>query len=95
MLVEYSALIKNTATGESAWYRDNWDMANGGIATLQYLWEEGNFSCDCNRSSLFGQARGLPENDETYDDTPCSDGAFQVPCLWIAGGERIEIDEVH
>lgn len=38
-----------------------------------YNWQEGNYSCDCNRSGFFAQWR----NEEQEDDT-CGDKRFSV-----------------
>lgn len=38
-----------------------------------YLWEEGNYACDCNRSLMFWRAKGDPHG---ADDRRCGDEAF-------------------
>jgi len=40
-----------------------------------WIWEEGNYACDCNRRLFFGYAIG-----EDYDDIdhPCGDSLFSV-----------------
>ena len=47
-----------------------------------YIWDEGNYACDCNRANFFAEGGG-----ETRPDQPCSFGAspraFRV---------RIEVD---
>ena len=42
----------------------------------EFIWSEGNFACDCNRSLFFLWAVGADEADD--DDTPCSDDRFSV-----------------
>lgn len=40
----------------------------------EYIWSEGNFACDCNRSLFFKRAGG--EEDPESDD--CGDGRYSV-----------------
>lgn len=51
----------------------------------EYMWSEGNYSCDCNRSHYFFEARGLnePETDE------CGDYKFSVRLTDTENGEVI------
>lgn len=60
--------VRNNATGELA--TDIWPdwMYN------TYWWEEGNASCDCNRSLFFLRALGRDEADES----DCGEGGFSV-----------------
>lgn len=41
----------------------------------EFLWEEGNFSCDCNRFLLFYDDPSNPTNEEKC---PCGDTRFTV-----------------
>jgi hypothetical protein len=41
-----------------------------------YIWEEGNYSCDCNRGIFFG---------EDYDDVKCGDGKYLVKIKVLTG----------
>lgn len=44
-----------------------------------FIWEEGNFACDCNRHDFFERAGGVePEFDE---DAECSDYKYAVQIL--------------
>lgn len=63
----FATIIKR-ATGVEATEVDGYDW-NG-----EFIWREGNFSCDCNRAMFFERAQGLPE----ADDYPCGDGAYAV-----------------
>lgn len=40
-----------------------------------FMWEEGNYSCDCNRAQFFFNAC---DDDSVADDIPCSEGLFSV-----------------
>lgn len=47
-----------------------------------FIWEEGNFSCDCNRYLLFERALGKTEEEiEASDPDKCSYGGYCVN--WI------------
>ena len=39
-----------------------------------YVWEDGNYACDCNRALLFAWARG----EEAPVEHPCGDTAYVV-----------------
>lgn len=49
--------------------------------TTEYLWEGGNWACDCNRSLFFKVAAG---NDDPESDD-CGDGAYSVCCVATDG----------
>lgn len=50
----------------------------------QYLWEDGNFSCDCNRELFFIRARG--EDGDAVEGL-CGRGKFDVRCSDADTGE--------
>lgn len=54
-------------------YRD----VNGDFHDGTYIWEEGNFACDCNRRSFF---YGDEMTDEMWD-AGCTDDQFDVQIL--------------
>lgn len=66
--------LLKTATGERVEYRTEGfqDPDNPGQFS-SFIWEDGNFSCDCNRELFFARAKGLPE-----PDVYCSGGRFRV-----------------
>ncbi len=43
-----------------------------------YLWAEGNYSCDCNRHLSFERAIG---NDPDFDEAPCGETLYAVRAL--------------
>ena len=51
-------LIEEVATGERRWYDDG----NSHRAT-EFMWNDGNYSCDCNRAWFFARAANEPEYD--------------------------------
>ena len=45
-----------------------------------YMWELGNYSCDCNRYLFFQRAAGEPD-----DEAECGDGKYSVEIVNDAG----------
>ena len=62
-------LIEKVETGERRWYDD-------GLAheATEYMWDAGNYSCDCNRSAFFQRAG---HEDEVWFEE-CGDKAYKV-----------------
>lgn len=46
-----------------------------------YQWEEGNYSCDCNRILFFARALGFPD----IFDAPCGDEKYKVRLTDVNG----------
>lgn len=76
--------IRNNASGEVRTMPDTWIGE-----TMEYMWSEGSYSCDCNRAIFFFEGCGVNEN---ADDWQCGDGAFTV---WIidTNGARLYADD--
>lgn len=62
-------LIKNVATGEVRCMNEFYITPDS-----NYMWEFGNYSCDCNRRAFFGRSCDV-DSDEEYS---CSEGQFLV-----------------
>lgn len=43
-----------------------------------WMWQDGNYSCDCNRELFFERAKG---KDPDLDEVWCSEGRFEVVSL--------------
>lgn len=53
-----------------------------------FSWEEGNFSCDCNRHSFFCEAIGEEENeDEDSSDFMCGHTRYRVLDITFENGD--------
>ncbi len=49
-----------------------------------YLWEEGNYSCDCNRELFYCRAIGVKKD---LDSVECGHGRYRI---WVVeNGEKI------
>lgn len=52
--------IAKKETGEVRHYRDEFFDCSAESAS-EFLWTEGNYSCDCNRALFFARANGEPD----------------------------------
>ncbi len=86
----YKVAIRNTETnevrvrtydGES----DKWSKAR------RFLWEEGNFCCDCNRRIEFERAAGI-EIDQDNLECSAEVNIFTIDYVELPDGDRIEIE---
>lgn len=81
--MKYTAFIKNVETGEIRECTD--EYPDEYLDSLQFVWSEGNFACDCNRRAIF-------EGHDTHAiELPCGDVSFMVSHLTLENGTRIEI----
>jgi hypothetical protein len=46
----------------------SWDECRNATDVVYWMYEEGNYACDCNRSLFIGQ-----ECDEDFPEMPCGD----------------------
>jgi hypothetical protein len=66
--------IRDNDTGIVREYQNADILTDGGAEPSSYIWEDGNYSCDCNRRLFFARAAG---EDEDWD-SDCSDGLYSV-----------------
>jgi len=76
--------VRENATGVVVRHPHQWIF--GG----DYVWSEGNFSCDCNRADFFIQGQ-LNDTRAEAGDVPCSDGRYSIR-LTNGAGEVIYQD---
>jgi hypothetical protein len=69
--------LLDTLTGERAVYHSTEYVDNDGVWS-PYMWEEGNFSCDCNRGIFFEQATAITDDDAGPLEHPCGEGRYRV-----------------
>lgn len=72
--------IRNNSTGEIRQRVEEFCLEDDGSPSL-FIWQEGNFSCDCNRWLFFHDFPDCEEDDEG----PCGDSAFSVEILDLNG----------
>ncbi len=73
--VEIIAEIRNNLTGEIRLYMTEGIMEEGDDHPHTFIWEEGNYSCDCNREIFFFRAGGERAPDE---ESACTDDRYSV-----------------
>lgn len=78
----YFVTLRNNETGEERRYREDsiWND------TQSFLWDGGNFSCDCNRQMMFQRAAG----EEPDWNSQCGDGKYSVEAITAPDGTAIE-----
>jgi hypothetical protein len=87
---EVAIKIRQVASGEIVSYLDYlyWDADNDIPHT--FIWEEGNYSCDCNRSLFFHRNKGL--KDDQFEESECGDEDYEVEITNPKTGEVIYSD---
>ncbi len=90
----YDVHILNVATGETRIHVDPWhDMYEyePGGQFRSFMWEEGNYSCDCNRHLFFERAVG---NEPDWDtnlrcNTSKTDRKYRVVKITVTGDDEV------
>jgi hypothetical protein len=85
--------ILDTATNETAAFEDCtsiWLDSDG--YTNDFMWSEGNYSCDCNRQLFFTDALGKPRSD--LDKLVCGVTRYLVKATRLDTGETV-FDEIN
>lgn len=75
-MIPVVASIKNVKTGEVMTH--SYEVEPEYADSQRFLWEEGNYSCDCNRELFFRRAQGQELTDEEFDDLKCREGDYSV-----------------
>jgi len=69
------AEIRDNKTGQVRRYENNYELLGiGADKPDAFIWKNGNYACDCNRSLFFLRAGG--ESEELESD--CGEGEFSV-----------------
>lgn len=68
--IKVTAHIRKNETGEVRPYLTDLPVDDGVVDP--FIWQEGNFSCDCNRDIFF------EGNQDEDDDMPCSNTIYSV-----------------
>lgn len=72
--------LRDTQTGETREFECKYDHIGCGPDNARYIWTEGNYSCDCNRSLSFGVS---------FEDARCGDGRYELDRLETLGGTNL------
>jgi hypothetical protein len=92
--VEAGVRIRQVSTGEVRELLENAIIEEGEDDPSTFIWEDGNYACDCNREIFFNRAIG-----EDAPDRDCGDGAYLVQLFNPVDGsvyydEFVEIDNL-
>lgn len=90
--VLYNIVIRENATGRMVKYEDShpyWTDDESQHSGLRFMFEDGNYSCDCNRKLFFGRAQLTEFTDE---ETPCGHNAYAVKITLMDG--TVVLDEL-
>lgn len=78
--VRIRAFLRDTVSGKAAVVYDEWpDSAS--LDGVEFMWTEGNFSCDCNRGQFLAQVLQEPD-----PNLPCGDGRIVLDLLLTPAG---------
>lgn len=66
-------------------YETMWDIKEGST----YLWEEGNYRCDCNRHLFWQYANGVSVQEATEKPHPCTEGAYRIDKIELLDGSIV------
>lgn len=75
-------LIRNNKTGEVVIYEDYGYFDEYG-SFHDFIWSEGNYSCDCNRALFFYRAKDMPDPE----DRDCGEELYSVRITRKSTGE--------
>jgi hypothetical protein len=70
-------LLHDKDTGLEGWHEEEYRD----VELARYMWQDGNYSCDCNRLLMLHRAVGLPSED----DPVCGDDRVIVKEFWVDG----------
>jgi hypothetical protein len=76
--------IRRISDGVERSFKSEEILCEGGECISTFIWEEGNFSCDCNRRMFFNSAAGEPTGESV-----CGHGAYIVWIVNPATGEVV------
>lgn len=89
MIVHFDAYITHVPTKEQVVYHDTYDIDTEDIeewqdswqSTYSFIWEEGNFACDCNRALFFERAK--TGDQAAWPETPCGNDLYKLDKLVV------------
>ena len=86
----YFVTMKDVTTGEVVVCKMDWTWEEGS----EFLWSEGNWSCDCNRLYEFRENKGLERipDDDRSPYCKCSH-VFQILGIRLADGTLVYEEE--
>ena len=83
---QYLVAIHDNVTGETRMYREDTEWSD----VQEFLWEDGNFSCDCNRGMMFKRAAGEDGRIDWDNLDDCAGSRYDVLYIELPSGEKIQ-----
>jgi len=83
VFVDAVARIRKNETGEIQESEEYLHLLEGDSSPRTFIWEDGNYGCDCNRELFFERAKG----NGNFDQEECSEGRFSVNLVNPRNGE--------
>lgn len=81
--MSYTLAIKNNETGEVREHKED-----GTWLDEEFLWTEGGWACDCNRSLFFSMASG----EEPEGSDPCGSSKYSILHVTLPCGTQEEVE---
>lgn len=80
VMTECDVRIRRVSDGKEVLYKDDliWSDDYEEPQLCTFIWEEGNFSCDCNRESFFYDAMNIPRDKQPDNGCNTGENEFQV-----------------
>jgi len=87
--MKYKVAIKNNETQEIRIVLMDVEWMDSSY----YWWNEGNYSCDCNRHLEFERVKD-PNYDISNEELKCSEGKYAVLYFEFEDGQKMKFEEV-
>lgn len=89
MIVHFDAYLTYIPTNEQVLYCDTYDIDTNDIeewhdswqSAYSFIWEDGNYSCDCNRALFFERAK-IGDKD-AWPEVPCGHELYRLDKLVV------------
>lgn len=90
--MKFTVDILNIDTGETRKHEHDIGDLPDAVHLCQFMWEEGNYSCDCNRSRDFFRAGAGNSDASEYEIdsvAPCGDEKYLMTSIKDESGKEI------
>lgn len=76
MMWHFDIHLRDTQTGVAVVWHDGIDHIPSDVQSgdALFIWEDGNYACDCNRSLFLGWAQGLTQ----FEGLKCGDSRIAI-----------------
>lgn len=89
MIVHFDAYLTHIPTGEQVVHHDTYDIDTNDVpdhcdswqTAYSFIWEDGNYACDCNRALFFERAK--TGDQDAWPETPCGNSLYRLDKLVV------------